>query len=572
MQTLYKAILSQHSRSITPLKFVEQMTAQLQNFFEDIVLENDLSALVITSLPLRKQRSRREVERLLKVARAARHSYFLISPEDELGRYINSPELTGEIAEGKNPPIFLPYQHESNKGENFIIISDPHFSGLLVSLPLDDEKSDGTEIAEVLWTFDPDIVFTALQTLLGRFIVEYPSVSDGFRGAMEQCIPKTISLIMTLAVTTRLAQIWQKQTNLQLAINKIASATRQSLDLRQALQTAADEVARALNIETCIFHLEPERRSEQIDVSHSEQIAGSEYETIASDLNAYTRRLQNNPQPHIRDGALCEINCNSDLPTVVMPIVFWEKTIGILFVQTQDLTRIWQHDEIALLQTVADQVAIAANHARLYIQSQQEALTDSLTGVFNRRFMEIQLEREIRNARRLQQPFALLVIDIDNFKRVNDTHGHAVGDNVIHQVAQIVGQTTGALDTVARYGGEEFVVILPQTGIEEAKIIAEKIRLEVSTEIFPDVGSITVSLGAAAFPRHAETSTELFVAADKCLLQAKRSGRNCVVSPTDTKLENPFGANENLPLVVTSENFGRAGAFDEKPNEVFSNG
>jgi diguanylate cyclase (GGDEF)-like protein len=220
-------------------------------------------------------------------------------------------------------------------------------------------------------------------------------------------------------------------------------------------------------------------------------------------------------------------------PAAAVPVIFHERTVGVLMVVSDDSQRAWQENEIMLMRTVADQVAVAVNHARLFQQTQQQALTDALTGCFNRRFFEIQLERDLHLATRMRQPVSLIMLDIDYFKRVNDTHGHDAGDAALRQISSALREEVRGVDTAARYGGEEFAIILPQANLEGALVVAERLRARIEREEMPGVGSVTASLGVATFPLHASSRDLLVTTADRALYQAKRTGRNRVCSPLD---------------------------------------
>ena len=159
---------------------------------------------------------------------------------------------------------------------------------------------------------------------------------------------------------------------------------------------------------------------------------------------------------------------------------------------------------------------------------EEAAFTDHLTGLANRRRFERQLEREVSRTQRYGRPFCLLLLDIDNFKLVNDTHGHEAGDEVIRRLALTLQAGTRGIDLAARIGGEEFAVILPETDFEGGLDVAERLRLAVREMDVAQVGQVTASFGVAEFPVCASAGRELVSVADAALYQAKRGGRDRV--------------------------------------------
>jgi diguanylate cyclase (GGDEF)-like protein len=161
------------------------------------------------------------------------------------------------------------------------------------------------------------------------------------------------------------------------------------------------------------------------------------------------------------------------------------------------------------------------------------SVTDELTGLANRRRLTAELEREVRRSGRHGRAFAILMLDVDHFKRFNDTWGHPAGDALLRRLGNLLRECVRDVDTVARYGGEEFLVIMPETTDADGAKVAERIRSAVEKDRFtPEGGSkevnVTVSIGCAAFPEHATTADTLVEAADQALYRSKQSGRNRV--------------------------------------------
>jgi len=185
----------------------------------------------------------------------------------------------------------------------------------------------------------------------------------------------------------------------------------------------------------------------------------------------------------------------------------------------------FEEDDMMILHALANQVAVAIENAQLY----QESVTDGLTGLYHHKYFELRLKEELDRAKRYGMPLTLVMIDIDFFKKVNDTYGHTKGDMVLEQVAGLLREKTRLSDIVARYGGEEFAVILPNIPHMNALLVAERFRKTVEEHDFNGL-RITISLGIGHYAGTDEdidqkTLTEL---ADKALYRAKDHGRNRV--------------------------------------------
>jgi diguanylate cyclase (GGDEF)-like protein len=172
-------------------------------------------------------------------------------------------------------------------------------------------------------------------------------------------------------------------------------------------------------------------------------------------------------------------------------------------------------------------------HATHVCKVEVQAITDGMTGLFNYRHFQTLLEREYKRASRYNRTISLIMIDIDHFKKYNDTNGHLQGDETLRKVAALIKNSCRDVDFAVRYGGEEFAVLLPETSVDEALSIAE--RLRQSIEEYPFVNRekqpnqcLTISLGLANYPTDAVSILELLDHADAALYQAKRSTRNCV--------------------------------------------
>ncbi|MDA8394077.1 MAG: sensor domain-containing diguanylate cyclase [Candidatus Dormibacteraeota bacterium] len=206
------------------------------------------------------------------------------------------------------------------------------------------------------------------------------------------------------------------------------------------------------------------------------------------------------------------------------------RELGILIVANKHAPYV--EEDHAVCEGVATQVVAAVERSVRLAVTQREATTDAMTGLYNYRFLIGYLDQQVNVADRAGSSLSVLMLDLDHFKRVNDTHGHQAGDQVLRAFASIMVETIRKSDLAARYGGEEFVVVMANTGREEAQLVAEKIRTAVAhTPVQLDSGerlSITVSLGGVTFPEGTRGARNLLDLADRALYAAKRGGRDRV--------------------------------------------
>jgi len=215
-----------------------------------------------------------------------------------------------------------------------------------------------------------------------------------------------------------------------------------------------------------------------------------------------------------------------------VPILAQGETLGMMHFQSTDDAPQLEASELSFTTTFAGQVGLSIANIRLREALRTQSVRDALTGLYNRRYLEEALEREIRRAGRAAQHLGLLMIDLDHFKRFNDTYGHDAGDVVLREAASFLLKNVRAEDFVCRFGGEEFVVILPTADLEGACARGERLRSKMRELAImhqgKSLGMVTFSVGVAVFPEHGMSSKELMAAADAALYEAKRGGRDRV--------------------------------------------
>lgn len=217
---------------------------------------------------------------------------------------------------------------------------------------------------------------------------------------------------------------------------------------------------------------------------------------------------------------------------VGLPLKIGSEVVGEMNL-SRAITGGFSHEELRLLQLLAEQAALAVNNARLHEAVTRQARTDTTTGLPNRRALDERLDEEFQRAQRFSHAFALIMMDLDGFKVINDTYGHVVGDMVLRETFRRLSRSLRATDFIARYGGDELTVILPESGQQEAIEVSRKLQmaLQAFPVTMPD-GTKRVfglSAGIALYPAHATTTADLVRAADTALYRAKRARRGATV-------------------------------------------
>lgn len=211
---------------------------------------------------------------------------------------------------------------------------------------------------------------------------------------------------------------------------------------------------------------------------------------------------------------------------ITIPLYIRNEPFGwfCVFSSREELTEA----ETDFLAMFAQQIEMAVTIADLFEAVKEQAVTDGLTGLYNRRYFEEYLKKEVTRSQRQKQPFSIIGLDLDFLKQINDKYGHAYGDLAIKTVADVLKKNARSIDTAARIGGEEFNVILPGVEAEGALIAAERIRKAIEDVKLDTIGNITASIGVATFLEHSDNVEELMELTDQAMYQSKREGRNRV--------------------------------------------
>lgn len=207
---------------------------------------------------------------------------------------------------------------------------------------------------------------------------------------------------------------------------------------------------------------------------------------------------------------------------IILPLKVMDRVTGVLsFICPAYFDMEDNHEKILL--TISRQIGIVLDNAQLHEKTKVLSLSDPLTGIANRRYLDLMLDKSIARAERFGEPLSVVMADIDYFKTFNDTYGHVAGDKLLSQIADIISRDIRQTDLVCRYGGEEFFIMLPDADLSHASHTAERIRKHVEKQ-----SKVTLSFGVACYRRGQENKEELINRADKAMYQAKQNGRNQV--------------------------------------------
>lgn len=308
--------------------------------------------------------------------------------------------------------------------------------------------------------------------------------------------------------------------------NSIITSSKELLQSERASLMVLDETTNALILKAASgLSTAPESVS---PVRVGEGVSGEVIDTGKAVMVTDLRMAGRKPAPAER-----HYKTNS---FISYPITIGGRKVGVLNVTDKSGGGTYDEVDLSLLEIIGPQVALALERAEWQERAtefQLMSITDSLTALPNRRYLEERLAEELNRSRRYDYPMSFLMIDIDDFKAYNDKNGHQAGDLALQITAHCLKSALRVVDVASRYGGEEFCILLPQTAMSEAGVIADRIRHRVSTTHFPHgksqpLGRVTISVGVSTFAKNVDTPENIIAAADRALYQAKSMGKDRV--------------------------------------------
>ena len=358
-------------------------------------------------------------------------------------------------------------------------------------------------------------------------------------------------------------------------LHRISTIIRRSFDTKENVLAALDNLAGYFNLGCCFVVLPSE--DEPGDTLRLEYMSDESFEVVGKDidvalLESYKRHIRSDRSLFDHDGAIFVNDVNRDRRAELfiqealheypigsfcyVPVTAQGELLGLLGFHKTESHYTWTDDNKNFLKRVSDQIAMGVTNARLYACVQRQASIDGLTGLFNHRTIKEKLLEQLRSAERYQRRLSVVMVDVDHFKSVNDTHGHPGGDKVLKAVAELLQSGCRDVDIPGRYGGEEFILILPEVNREGAVVFAERIRRRLASLSIEHEGvkiHVTASFGVASFPDDAEDEEVLLDLADRALYMSKRMGRNQVHTATDLEFTPYIKTEESLESDSDSE-------------------
>ena len=217
---------------------------------------------------------------------------------------------------------------------------------------------------------------------------------------------------------------------------------------------------------------------------------------------------------------------------VCMPLIYSSEVVGILYVD-DFAPRQFASDDLQTLEILASFASIAIHNAQAHSTIRLQAITDSITGLFNRRCFEDLMSRELQRAERHEREFSLALVDVNDFKKYNDTYGHQAGDHALSALGEAIRKAIRSIDIAARYGGDEIVIILPETKLVKAyNMFTNRIKREIEEGFTAISGTghvLSVSIGIAAYPHDGKSTPDLVLSADRALLATKKQKHTCAI-------------------------------------------
>ena len=380
--------------------------------------------------------------------------------------------------------------------------------------------------------------------------VETPGVADNEAPSFFNVVPLLLVATGTMAFSSiNERELRRRKSDLE-ALTETASKLEDSTEPHDIALMVLEGATTALSIPRSLIIAAPPGKPPELLAYLGELTPPTE---VPASVDSVVERAWETRSPQlvrkldpVEDAYLAALMPDST-NIAILPLFAESQPIGALVIQQSRGSNRMERRAAATLSQFAAHASLALRNAWLMQEIRKMAATDGLTGIANRRTFEEVLERELSRARRNGDQVTLVMLDIDHFKKLNDTHGHQIGDETLRGTARALADSCRDFDTPARYGGEEFAVVLPSCSPRESLVAADRLRLAIAEADIPV--KVTASAGCATFPVHAADPQSLIKAADEALYESKRSGRDRVTrsrrtSASDGIIASPSDADQ----------------------------
>lgn len=381
--------------------------------------------------------------------------------------------------------------------------------------------------------------------LLGTLTATRNTSQPDFEPADVELVESMANLVAVEVVKSRLHESNEAAANEVMALYQVAQALNREGGIEELMQGLSEAVVSALGadrVSLYVTDVEKQRvlYTAQAGTGELPNEDEMDFEQFSGSMCGWVLRNRRSALvPHgahdarETDAAFDRRSRAGEASMVVVPLFHSGRPLGALCAYSADENHQFAQRDVTLAFAMGSQMSIALANALLFEETQRLAITDELTGIHNRRQLFTLGERELRAARRYGRPLAGIMFDLDYFKIINDTHGHAVGDEVLQEVVKRARKEVREVDVFGRYGGEEFGMVLPEAGLSKAIEIGERLRIVVAEEpIMTSAGplNVTISVGVAAISSDMQNIQALLDRADAAMFAAKHKGRNIVQS------------------------------------------
>ncbi|MGH2808156.1 MAG: diguanylate cyclase [Actinomycetota bacterium] len=350
---------------------------------------------------------------------------------------------------------------------------------------------------------------------------------------------------MTGRLADTVNQLSYSRDQLQRAVRRVGETLRSTHDMKQMLQSVVNTAADAVEADVAIlWSFTPTRDELYASIARGTEIKSLPRLKMGEGLVGFVAERATPlvvPPPSPLQGMPRFARREPSFPVALAtPLYSQDRIVAVLSAYRHDPRKHFTDEDTEMVTFLTEQCGVAIENVLLHEEAQRLSLTDGLTGTWNRRFFQMQFRQVLATATRFHRNFSVLMLDLDNFKQVNDTHGHQRGDAILVEFSQRVTAALREVDTFARYGGEEFICLLSETDTAGAITTAEKIRETIKNDPFGDGSetplNLTVSIGISSYPEHGDTFRALVESADRAMYRAKQLGRDRVAVAEKLKL------------------------------------